>query len=82
METITNRPATFAPDADANNDGRVTLQEYETYTTNRLMARDGPMAQWFKHLSPEEQSTRLKQRFEENGRGHKGYLDRKDWDGP
>jgi hypothetical protein len=30
-------------DADANHDGRVTLQEFEAYATGRLMAANGPM---------------------------------------
>jgi hypothetical protein len=68
-------------DADVNHDGHVTLQEYQTYTTNRLMASNGPRAQKFKQLSPQEQSARLQQRFEELDKGHKGYLDRNDWSG-
>jgi Ca2+-binding EF-hand superfamily protein len=68
-------------DADTNHDGRVTLQEYETYVTNRLMSVDGPRAQRFKQLSPQEQAARLQQRFERLDTGHKGYLDRNDWNG-
>jgi MipA family protein len=66
-------------DADANHDGRVTLQEFEAYATSRLMSANGPMAQKFKKLSPTEQTARLQQRFEEMDHGHKGYLDRSDW---
>jgi Ca2+-binding EF-hand superfamily protein len=68
-------------DADTNHDGRVTLQEYQTYTTNRLMQANGPRAQKFKELSPEEQAARLQQRFNTLDKGHKGYLDRADWSG-
>jgi hypothetical protein len=68
-------------DADANHDGRVTLQEYETYTTNRLMQANGPRAQKFKQLTPEQQAARLQQRFDALDKGHKGYLDRNDWNG-
>jgi outer membrane protein len=67
-------------EADANHDGRVTLQEFETYATKRLMAATGPVAQKFKHLSPQDQEARLQKRFEEADKGHKGYLDRTDWD--
>jgi hypothetical protein len=38
-------------DADANHDGRVTLEEFRAYATNRLMAANGLMAQKFKGLS-------------------------------
>jgi len=65
-------------DADANHDGRVTFQEYEAYTANRLMAANGPRVQSFKQLSPQEQAARLQQRFEKRDNGHKGYLDRND----
>jgi Ca2+-binding EF-hand superfamily protein len=68
-------------DADANHDGRVTLQEFEAYATGRLMAANGLMAQRFKEMTPQEQSARLQQRFEKLDRGNKGYLDRSDWDG-
>jgi outer membrane protein len=67
-------------EADVNHDGRVTLQEFETYATHRLMAATGPVAQKFKHLSPQDQEARLQKRFEKVDKGHKGYLDRADWD--
>ena len=67
-------------EADVNHDGRVTLQEFETYATNRLMAATGRVAQKFKHLSPQDQEARLQRRFEKADKGHKGYLDRTDWD--
>jgi Ca2+-binding EF-hand superfamily protein len=67
--------------ADANHDGRVTLQEYEAYATSRLMAANGRMAQRFKQLSPQEQAARLQQRFAKMDSAHKGYLDRNDWSG-
>jgi Ca2+-binding EF-hand superfamily protein len=69
-------------DADKNHDGRVTLQEFETYAAARLMAANGPRARRFKRLSPEQQATLLQQRFERMDRGEKGYLDRNDWSGP
>jgi Ca2+-binding EF-hand superfamily protein len=68
-------------DADTNHDGHVTLQEYETYTTNRLMQANGPRAQQFKQLSPDEQAARLQRRFNKLDKGQKGYLDRNDWNG-
>jgi hypothetical protein len=66
-------------DADANHDGRVTLQEFEDYVTKRLEGATGA-ARKFKQLSPQEQETRLQERFEKADTGHKGYLDRADWD--
>ena len=69
-------------DADRNHDGRVTLQEFETYAAARLTAANGPRAQRFKRLSPEQQTALLQQRFERMDRGEKGYLDRNDWTGP
>jgi Ca2+-binding EF-hand superfamily protein len=68
-------------DADGNHDGHVDLQEFEAYATNRLMAANGVVAQRFKQLSPDEQVTRLQQRFDRMDRGHKGYLNRNDWTG-
>lgn len=65
--------------ADVNHDGRVTLQEFETYATSRLMAATGSAAQKFRHLSPREQQARLRKRFEKADKDHKGYLDRADW---
>ncbi len=67
--------------ADANHDGRVTLQEFEAYETGRLMAANGPLAQRFKALSPEQQSARIEQRFQTLDSGDKGYLDQADWNG-
>jgi Ca2+-binding EF-hand superfamily protein len=67
--------------ADANHDGKVTLQEYQSYATGRLMEANGRLAQKFKQLSPQEQAARIQQRFEKADHGHKGYLDHQDWDG-
>ena len=67
--------------ADANHDGRVTLQEYEAYAKSRLAAADGTLAQRFKQLSAEDQEARLRLRFEKMDHVGKGYLDRKDWNG-
>jgi hypothetical protein len=66
---------------DSNHDGRVTLQEYETFTTQRLMASSGRAAQKFKEMNPDQQESRLRARFNKLDRGHKGYLDRNDWPG-
>lgn len=68
-------------DADANHDGRVTLQEYKDYTTARLANASGRLARRFKQLSPEDQAARLQKRFDKMDHGQKGYLDRKDWSG-
>ncbi len=68
-------------DADANHDGKVTLQEYQDYTTRRLNASEGRLARRFKKLSPEDQSQRLHKRFHKLDHDHTGSLDRKDWSG-
>ncbi len=68
-------------DADANHDGRVTLQEYQDYITRRLNDSSGRLAQKFKQLSPQDQAARLQKRFNKLDHDHKGYLDRKDWSG-
>jgi Ca2+-binding EF-hand superfamily protein len=67
--------------ADTNHDGRVTFQEFDAYEIPRLMAANGPLAQRFKALSPEQQAARLQQRFGRLDSGGKGYLDRNDWNG-
>lgn len=67
--------------AEANHDGRVTFQEFDAYESQRLMGADGPLAQRFKELSPEQQTARLQQRFNRLDSGEKGYLDRSDWNG-
>ncbi len=68
-------------DADANHDGKVTLQEYKDYVSNRLSTANGRIARRFKQLSPEDQAQRLQKRFTKMDHGQKGYLDRKDWSG-
>lgn len=60
--------------ADANHDGRVSLQEYENFTGNRLMKAKGPWAQKFQALDPEQQATVLERRFHKLDKDHKGYL--------
>lgn len=67
--------------ADSNHDGKVSLAEFETYATQRLMAGSGMRAQRFKMLSADEQKERLKQRFEAVDADRNGYLDRKEWTG-
>lgn len=66
-------------EADVNHDGHVTLQEYEAYITNRLMNANGRRAQRFQQMTPQERDAALQRRFERLDRGHKGYLDRDDW---
>jgi len=68
--------------ADANHDGRVTLQEFSTYETQRLETSNGFTAQRFKKMTPQEQEARLQARFKELDSGNKGYLDQNDWNGP
>lgn len=68
-------------DADANHDGRVTLQEFEAYVTKRLASSSGRLAERFRELSPQQQAERLQQRFMKRDHGDKGYLDRDDWNG-
>lgn len=65
--------------ADANHDGRVTLQEFEAYAAQRLATRSGPIAARFRRFSPDQQTLRLQRRFERMDHGNKGYLDRDDW---
>jgi Ca2+-binding EF-hand superfamily protein len=67
--------------ADANHDGKVSLQEYQAYASQQLMSRNGRMAQRFKALSPQEQQARLKQRFDGAVADHNGFIDRKEWGG-
>jgi len=61
--------------ADINHDGRVTLQEYESWARNRLMVANGARAQRFEELSPERQATILQHRFEKLDINHHGFLD-------
>jgi hypothetical protein len=68
-------------DADANHDGVVTLQEYETYVAERLSSANGRLAQWFRELTPQQRAARLQRRFKRRDHGNKGYLDRNDWNG-
>ena len=65
--------------ADANHDGRVTLQEFETYERARLLAAHGLLARRFRALSPQQQTARLQRRFRQLDTGSKGYLDPTDW---
>ncbi|MHB8814492.1 MAG: MipA/OmpV family protein [Steroidobacteraceae bacterium] len=71
-------PDTFDP-ADTNHDGRVTLEEFEAFVTQRLKQGQGPAARKFRQLSPAAQRARLERFFEQLDSGHKGYLDRSDW---
>ena len=68
-------------DADANHDGHITLSEFDAYVEKRMESANGPRAQMFKQMTPDEQATRLKQRFDNLDTGHKGYLDKADWSG-
>lgn len=68
-------------DADVNHDGHVTFEEFAAYATKRLMESNGRMAMRFRQLTPEQQTARLRRRFDRLDKGHKGYLDRKDWSG-
>ncbi len=60
--------------ADADHNGRVTLQEYENFVGDRLMKAKGPQAQRFRSLDPEQQATILERRFHKLDKDHKGYL--------
>ncbi len=60
--------------ADVDHDGRVTLQDYESYVGTRLMEAKGPRAQRFRSLDPEQQATVLERRFHRLDKDHKGYL--------
>jgi Ca2+-binding EF-hand superfamily protein len=66
--------------ADANHDGRVTLQEFEAFAGNRLMAGTGKAAQKFKQLGPDQQASVLQRRFQKLDKARKGYLTREDFD--
>ena len=66
-------------DADANHDGRISAEEFDAFATGRLDASSGSRAQMFRQMTPAEQATHLKDRFDRMDNGHKGYLDRSDW---
>ena len=66
--------------ADANHDGRVTLQEYQTFVGNRLRKAKGPRAEKFRSLDPEQQAAVLQKRFQKLDREHKGYLSPEDFE--
>lgn len=61
--------------ADVNHDGRVTLQEFESWATSRLMAANGARAERFKQLTPEQQAAVLQHRFEKLDINQQGFLD-------
>lgn len=65
--------------ADGNNDGRVTLREYESFVGNRLSKAQNPRAERFRQLDPERQASMLQKRFQKLDRGQKGYLVPTDW---
>jgi len=60
--------------ADANHDGRISLQEYEAFAGNRMMRAKGPHAEKFRSLDPEQQASVLQRRFRKLDHGGKGYL--------
>lgn len=68
-------------EADANHDGKISLQEYQAYAGQQMASRNGRLARRFKALSPQEQQARLKQRFDAADADHNGILDRKEWSG-
>lgn len=65
--------------ADANHDGRVTLQEFQAYATTQMLASNGRRAERFKEMSPQERAARIQHRFEKLDSGNKGYLVASDW---
>ena len=67
--------------ADRNHDGRVTLSEFETWATERLLAGNSIRARRFRAMSPALRDARLRYRFDAMDVGHKGTLDRADWTG-
>jgi hypothetical protein len=60
--------------ADVNHDGRLSLQEYESFAGNQLMEAKGPRAQRFRSLDPRQQAAVLQERFQKLDKDHKGYL--------
>ena len=68
-------------DADTNHDGCVSLQEFETYETARLMAAHGFMAQKFQQMTPQEQSARLQAKFGQLNASGNGCLNPNEWSG-
>lgn len=68
-------------EADADHDGKVTLQEFQAYATQQLQAHDGPMAHRFKQLSADQQAAILQKRFEKADSSQKGFLTQQDWSG-
>jgi Ca2+-binding EF-hand superfamily protein len=65
--------------ADANRDGRVTLQEFETLTNHQMMNGRGQRAEKFRQLSPQQRAKRVQRRFYRLDEGGKGYLTRGDF---
>jgi hypothetical protein len=65
--------------ADTNHDGQISLQEFESYETQRLMQAHGMLAQHFQKLSPQQQQAALQKRFNKLDSGAKGYLNQNDW---
>ena len=66
--------------ADANRDGRVTLQEFEAQTTRNMMNGQGKRAEKFRQLSPQQRAERIQRRFHRLDEGGKGYLTRGDFE--
>ncbi|MCB8881897.1 hypothetical protein ACELLULO517_16760 [Acidisoma cellulosilytica] len=68
--------------ADANHDGRVTFPEFDAYAMQMLANANGPLAQRFKAMTPQQQQSILQKRFAKRDQGNKGYLDQNDWNAP
>jgi Ca2+-binding EF-hand superfamily protein len=60
--------------ADANRDGRVTFQEFETQTNRQMTKGKGKMAEKFRQLSPQQRAKRIQRRFHRLDEANKGYL--------
>ena len=59
---------------DLDQDGKITLQEFETVVGNQFRQGKGRKAEFFRSLSPEKQAAILQKRFQRLDRGNKGYL--------
>jgi Ca2+-binding EF-hand superfamily protein len=66
--------------ADINRDGRITLQEFGSFTTQQMANGKGKNAEKFRQLSPDQQANRIQRRFERLDEGRKGYLTRADFE--
>ncbi|HYC66242.1 MAG TPA: hypothetical protein VEC14_16045 [Reyranellaceae bacterium] len=64
---------------DANHDGRVSLAEFDSFTSRKMMTGSGKAAAKFQQLNPQQRAKRIQRRFHRLDEGRKGYLTRDDF---